>query len=140
MQAIPIRLFSARVSVSCQSAAKWCVLVIVKTPTPCLFTVSISLGTPTLIAMGAKPKSPSTLIAFWVKNLFDGLEFPFTFLLLSDAIYPGILNNPWDADPSLSAVQTVLATALELVGSGESSGSFAEILIDNQKTNKVSYR
>jgi len=32
------------------------------------------------------------------------------------------------------------ATALELVGSGESSGSFAEILIDNQKTNKVGYR
>jgi pyruvate/2-oxoglutarate/acetoin dehydrogenase E1 component len=37
-------------------------------------------------------------------------------------------------------IDYVGATALELVGSGESSGSFAEILIDNQKTNKVGYR
>ena len=37
-------------------------------------------------------------------------------------------------------IDYVGATALELVGSGESAGSFAEILIDNEKTNKVGYR
>ena len=37
-------------------------------------------------------------------------------------------------------IDYVGATALELVGNGESSGSFAEILIENQKTNKVGYR
>ena len=86
----------------------------VKTPTPSLFVISMREGMPTLIAVGAKPWSPSTRIAFCVKKILEGLAVPFTFLLFNAATYPGILNKPWETLPSLSAWVTVLATASAL--------------------------
>ena len=58
----------------------------------------------------------------------------------SEKIYPGELSKALKLIKEGKDIDYVGATALELVGSGESSGSFAEILIDNQKTNKVGYR
>ena len=57
-----------------------------------------------------------------------------------DKIYPGELGKALKLIKEGKEIDYVGATALELVGSGESSGSFAEILIDNEKTNKVGYR
>ena len=57
-----------------------------------------------------------------------------------EKIYPGELGKALKLIKAGKDIDYVGATALELVGSGESSGSFAEILIDNEKTNKVSYR
>ena len=37
-------------------------------------------------------------------------------------------------------IDYVGASAVELIGAGESSGNFAEILIDNQKVTTVGYR
>ena len=57
-----------------------------------------------------------------------------------EKIYPGELGKALKLIKEGKEIDYVGATALELVGSGESSGSFAEILIDNEKTNKVGYR
>jgi branched-chain amino acid transport system substrate-binding protein len=57
-----------------------------------------------------------------------------------EKIYPGELAKALKLLKAGKEIDYVGATALELIGSGESSGSFAEILIDNEKTNKVSYR
>ena len=55
-------------------------------------------------------------------------------------IYPGELGKALAFLKEGRAIDYVGATNVELVGSGESLGSFAEILIENEKTNKVSYR
>ena len=55
-------------------------------------------------------------------------------------IFPGELAKAISLIKAGKSIDYVGATALELVGSGESSGSFAEILIDNGKVNKVGYR
>ena len=55
-------------------------------------------------------------------------------------IYPGELSKAIKLIKEGKAIDYVGATDLEFVGSGESSGSFAEILIDNGKVNKVGYR
>ena len=57
-----------------------------------------------------------------------------------EKIIPGELGKAFKLIKEGKDIDYVGATALELVGSGESAGSFAEILIDNQKTNKVGYR
>ena len=64
-------------------------------------------------------------------NSLNGLNFK---------IFPGELGKAIKLIKEGKDIDYVGATALELVGSGESAGSFAEILIDNQKTNKVGYR
>ena len=67
----------------------------------------------------------------------------------TDLFFLSFRTGPLPSVPEYDGIQLIKAgkeidyvgaTALELVGSGESSGSFAEILIDNQKTNKVGYR
>ena len=57
-----------------------------------------------------------------------------------EKIFPGELGKALSLIKAGKDIDYVGATALELVGNGESAGSFAEILIKNQKTNKVGYR
>ena len=84
--------------------------------------------------MLAMEKSKSTVSNVFKKSVMDVANAP------GEKIYPGELGKALKLIKAGKDIDYVGATALELVGSGESSGSFAEILIDNEKTNKVSYR
>ena len=82
----------------------------------------------------AMEKSKSTKSNVFKKSIMDVANAP------GEKIFPGELGKALKLIKSGKDIDYVGATALELVGSGESSGSFAEILIDNQKTNRVGYR
>ena len=84
-----------------------------------------------ILAMEAAKSTDSNVFK---NNVMDIANAP------GEKIYPGELSKALKLIKEGKDIDYVGATALELVGSGESSGSFAEILIDNQKTNKVSYR
>ena len=84
-----------------------------------------------MLAMEASKSSNSNVFK---KHVIDIANAP------GEKIYPGELGKAIKLIKQGKAVDYVGATALEFVGSGESSGSFAEILIDNGKVNKVSYR
>ena len=86
------------------------------------------------LIMLAMEKSKSTVSNTFKKSVMDVANAP------GEKIYPGELGKALKLIKAGKEIDYVGATALELVGSGESSGSFAEILIDNEKTNKVSYR
>ena len=86
------------------------------------------------LIMLAMEKSKSTVSNTFKKSVMDIANAP------GEKIYPGELGKALKLIKAGKDIDYVGATALELVGSGESSGSFAEILIDNEKTNKVSYR
>ena len=84
-----------------------------------------------MLAMEAAKSTDSNVFK---NNVMDIANAP------GEKIYPGELSKALNLIKEGKDIDYVGATALELVGSGESSGSFAEILIDNQKTNKVGYR
>ena len=84
-----------------------------------------------MLAMEAAKSTDSNVFK---NNVMDIANAP------GEKIYPGELSKALKLIKEGKDIDYVGATALELIGSGESSGSFAEILIDNQKTNKVSYR
>jgi branched-chain amino acid transport system substrate-binding protein len=84
-----------------------------------------------MLAMEAAKSTDSNVFK---NNVMDIANAP------GEKIYPGELSKALKLIKEGKDIDYVGATALELVGSGESSGSFAEILIDNQKTNKVGYR
>ena len=86
------------------------------------------------LIMLAMEKSKSTKSNVFKKSIMDVANAP------GEKIFPGELGKALNLIKSGKEIDYVGATALELVGSGESSGSFAEILIDNQKTNRVGYR
>jgi len=86
------------------------------------------------LIMLAMEKSKSTKSNVFKQSIMDVANAP------GEKIFPGELGKALKLIKSGKDVDYVGATALELVGSGESSGSFAEILIDNQKTNRVGYR
>tara|TARA_B100001109_G_scaffold253501_1_gene251349 strand:- start:41 stop:1219 length:1179 start_codon:yes stop_codon:yes gene_type:complete len=86
------------------------------------------------LIMLAMEKSKSTKSNVFKKSIMDVANAP------GEKIFPGELGKALKLIKSGKDIDYVGATALELVGSGESSGSFAEILIDNQKTNRVGYR
>ena len=86
------------------------------------------------LIMLAMEKSKSTKSNVFKKSIMDVANAP------GEKIFPGELGKALNLIKSGKDIDYVGATALELVGSGESSGSFAEILIDNQKTNRVGYR
>ena len=86
------------------------------------------------LIMLAMEKSKSTKSNVFKKSIMDVANAP------GAKIFPGELGKALKLIKSGKEIDYVGATALELVGSGESSGSFAEILIDNQKTNRVGYR
>ena len=84
-----------------------------------------------MLAMEAAKSTDSNVFK---NNVMDIANAP------GEKIYPGELGKALKLIKEGEEIDYVGATALELVGSGESSGSFAEILIDNEKTNKVGYR
>ena len=84
-----------------------------------------------MLAMEAAKSTDSNVFK---NNVMDIANAP------GEKIYPGELGKALKFIKEGKEIDYVGATALELVGSGESSGSFAEILIDNEKTNKVGYR
>ena len=84
--------------------------------------------------MLAMEKSKSTKSNVFKASVMDVANAP------GEKIFPGELGKALKLIKAGKDIDYVGATALELVGAGESSGSFAEILIDNQKTNKVGYR
>ena len=86
------------------------------------------------LIMLAMEKSKSTKSSVFKTSIMDVANAP------GEKIFPGELGKALQLIKAGKDIDYVGATALELVGSGESSGSFAEILIDNQKTNKVGYR
>ena len=86
------------------------------------------------LIMLAMEAAKSTNSNVFKNNVMDIANAP------GEKIYPGELGKALKLIKEGKEIDYVGATALELVGSGESSGSFAEILIDNEKTNKVGYR
>ena len=86
------------------------------------------------LIMLAMEKSKSTKSNVFKNSIMDIANAP------GEKIFPGELGKALSLIKAGKDIDYVGATALELVGNGESSGSFAEILIENQKTNKVSYR
>ena len=84
--------------------------------------------------MLAMEKSKSTKSNVFKNSIMDVANAP------GEKIFPGELGKALSLIRAGKDIDYVGATALELVGSGESSGSFAEILIENQKTKKVGYR
>ena len=84
------------------------------------------------------------MLAMQAANSTDSNVFKNNIMNIANApgekIFPGELGKAIKLIKEGKDIDYVGATALELVGSGESAGSFAEILIDNQKTNKVGYR
>jgi branched-chain amino acid transport system substrate-binding protein len=84
-----------------------------------------------MLAMEAAKSTDSNVFK---NNVMDIANAP------GEKIYPGELGKALKLIKEGKEIDYVGATALEFVGSGESSGSFAEILIDNEKTNKVGYR
>ena len=77
-----------------------------------------------MLAMEAAKSTDSNVFK---NNVMDIANAP------GEKIYPGELSKALKLIKEGKDIDYVGATALELVGSGESSGSFAEILIDNQK-------
>ena len=92
---------------------------------------SYDAAAPIILAMEAAKSTDSNVFK---NNVMDIANAP------GEKIYPGELGKALKLIKEGKEIDYVGATALELVGSGESSGSFAEILIDNEKTNKVGYR
>ena len=86
------------------------------------------------LMMLAMEKSKSTKSNVFKNSIMDIANAP------GEKIFPGELGKALSLIKAGKDIDYVGATALELVGNGESSGSFAEILIENQKTNKVGYR
>ena len=86
------------------------------------------------LIMLAMEASKSTDSNIFKKSIMEIANEP------GEKIYPGELGKALKLIKDGKQIDYVGATALEFVGSGESSGSFAEILIDNGKVNKVSYR
>ena len=86
------------------------------------------------LIMLAMEKSKSTKSNVFKNSIMDVANAP------GEKIFPGELGKALSLIRAGKDIDYVGATALELVGSGESSGSFAEILIENQKTKKVGYR
>jgi branched-chain amino acid transport system substrate-binding protein len=86
------------------------------------------------LIMLAMEKSKSTKSNVFKNSIMDIANAP------GEKIFPGELGKALSLIRAGKDIDYVGATALELVGSGESSGSFAEILIENQKTKKVGYR
>ena len=86
------------------------------------------------LIMLAMEKSKSTKSNVFKNSIMDIANAP------GEKIFPGELGKALSLIKAGKDIDYVGATALELVGNGESSGSFAEILIENQKTNKVGYR
>jgi branched-chain amino acid transport system substrate-binding protein len=86
------------------------------------------------LIMLAMEKSKSTKSNVFKNSVMDVANAP------GKKIFPGELGKALSLIRAGKDIDYVGATALELVGSGESSGSFAEILIENQKTKKVGYR
>ena len=86
------------------------------------------------LIMLAMEKSNSTKSNVFKNSIMDIANAP------GEKIFPGELGKALSLIKAGKDIDYVGATALELVGNGESSGSFAEILIENQKTNKVGYR
>ena len=86
------------------------------------------------LIMLAMEAAKSTNSNVFKNNVMDIANAP------GEKIYPGELGKALKLIKEGKEIDYVGATALELVGSGESSGSFAEILIDNEITNKVGYR
>ena len=84
-----------------------------------------------MLAMEVSKSSNSNVFK---KHVMDVANAP------GEKIYPGELGKALKLIKDGKQIDYVGATALEFVGSGESSGSFAEILIDNGKVNKVGYR
>jgi branched-chain amino acid transport system substrate-binding protein len=80
------------------------------------------------LIMLAMEKSKSTVSNTFKKSVMDVANAP------GEKIYPGELGKALKLIKAGKEIDYVGATALELVGSGESSGSFAEILIDNDQT------
>ena len=86
------------------------------------------------LIMLAMEKSKSTKSDVFKTSIMDVANAP------GEKIFPGELGKALSLIRAGKDIDYVGATDLELVGSGESSGSFAEILIEDQKTKKVSYR
>ena len=86
------------------------------------------------LIMLAMEKSKSTKSNVFKNSIMDVANAP------GEKIFPGELGKALSLIRAGKDIDYVGATALELVGSGESSGSFAEILIENKKTKKVGYR
>ncbi|MDC6452339.1 ABC transporter substrate-binding protein [Alphaproteobacteria bacterium] len=86
------------------------------------------------LIMLAMEKSKSTKSNVFKNSIMDVANAP------GEKIFPGELGKALSLIRAGKDIDYVGATALELVGSGESSGSFAEVLIENQKTKKVGYR
>src|SRR6056300_421423 len=86
------------------------------------------------LIMLAMEKSKSTKSNVVKNSVMDVANAP------GEKIFPGELGKALSLIRAGKDIDYVGAIALELVGSGESSGSFAEILIENQKTKKVGYR
>tara|TARA_Y100000991_G_scaffold175538_1_gene137514 strand:+ start:935 stop:2113 length:1179 start_codon:yes stop_codon:yes gene_type:complete len=86
------------------------------------------------LIMLAMEKSKSTKSNVFKNSIMDIANAP------GEKIFPGELGKALSLIKAGKDIDYVGATALELVGNGESAGSFAEILIKNQKTNKVGYR
>jgi branched-chain amino acid transport system substrate-binding protein len=86
------------------------------------------------LIMLAMEKSKSTKSDVFKTSIMDVANAP------GEKIFPGELGKALSLIRAGKDIDYVGATALELVGSGESSGSFAEILIEDQKTKKVGYR
>ena len=86
------------------------------------------------LIMLAMEKSKSTKSDVFKTSIMDVANAP------GEKIFPAELGKALSLIRAGKDIDYVGATALELVGSGESSGSFAEILIEDQKTKKVGYR
>ena len=57
-----------------------------------------------------------------------------------EKIYPGELSKGLSLLKEGKKIEYVGASAVELIGGGESAGNFAEIMIDNQKVTTVGYK
>ena len=86
------------------------------------------------LIMLAMEASKSTDSNIFKKSVMDIANAP------GEKIFPGELGKALQLIKDGKQIDYVGATSLEFVGSGESAGSFAEILIDNGKVKKVSYR
>lgn len=86
------------------------------------------------LIMLAMEASQSTDSNIFKKSVMDIANAP------GEKIFPGELGKALQLIKDGKQIDYVGATSLEFVGSGESAGSFAEILIDDGKVKKVGYR
>ena len=86
------------------------------------------------LIMLAMEASKSTDSNIFKKSVMDIANAP------GEKIFPGELGKALQLIKDGKQIDYVGATSLEFVGSGESAGSFAEILIDDGKVKKVGYR